>query len=101
MRVLVDTRNAIRSLNRRVSRLRRHPERAEFWNARTRPFDRNGLGHSIAATDRLVSRISTFFTVLPDPIETFYHSRRYWSPMRSKGVKVHDARLVASMEAIA
>jgi predicted nucleic acid-binding protein len=49
---------------------------AEFWNVCTRPADVNGLGNSIAATDRLTSRIEMFFTVLPDSPESVMAGRR-------------------------
>ena len=72
---------------------------AEFWNACTRPVGVNGLGNSIAATDRLASRIETFFTVVPDSIEAFRVWRRLIVAHEVKGAKVHDARLAAIMQA--
>jgi predicted nucleic acid-binding protein len=38
----------------------------EFWNASTRPFDRNGFGLSVAETDRLARVIERDFDLLPD-----------------------------------
>jgi len=70
---------------------------AEFWNVCTRPADANGLGNSIAATDRLTSRIEMFFTVLPDSPESFRQWRRLIVAHEVKGAKVHDARLAAIM----
>jgi predicted nucleic acid-binding protein len=71
---------------------------AEFWNVCTRPIEVNGLGNSIAATNRLTSRIEAFFTLLPDAAEIFEHWRRLIVTHEVKGARVHDARLVASME---
>lgn len=39
---------------------------AEFWNACTRPLDRNGLGLSIDETDRIARVIERDFELLPD-----------------------------------
>jgi len=72
---------------------------AEFWNVCTRPAEANGLGNSIAATDRLASRIELFFTLLPDSIEAFRIWRRLIVTHEVKGAKVHDARLAAIMQA--
>jgi predicted nucleic acid-binding protein len=58
----------------------------------------NGLGNSIAATDRLVSRIETFFTLLPDAVDAL----RFWRRLiehEVRGAKVHDAQLAALMQA--
>lgn len=116
MRVLVDTNILVRSVERNhpLMRAARQSLRsliqqghepciapqniAEFWNVCTRPFEANGLGNSIAATDRLTSRIETFFTVLPDSMEIFRHWRQLVVSHEVKGAKVHDARLVAIME---
>jgi hypothetical protein len=50
---------------------------AEFWNVFTRPPERNGLGLTPAAATRELRQLITKHNV--------------------SGVKVHDARLVASM----
>ena len=117
MRILVDTNVLVRSVERnhplmRISRdaLRRlHGDRnelcitpqviGEFWNVCTRPIPVNGLGHDIAAADRLVSRIETLFTLLPDSLDTFRRWRALIVQYEVKGAKVHDARLVASAAA--
>ena len=72
---------------------------AEFWNVCTRPTDANGLGNSIAATDRLTARIETFFTVLPESPEAFRIWRALIVAHDVRGAKVHDARLAAVMRA--
>jgi predicted nucleic acid-binding protein len=38
----------------------------EFWNASTRPLDKNGFGLSVAETDRLARVIERDFEFLPD-----------------------------------
>lgn len=115
MRVLVDTnilvrsverrhrlmrtaRNALRSLIEQGHELCVSPQNiAEFWNVCTRPTVVNGLGNSIAATDRLTVHIENFFTILPDTAEIFHHWRRLIVTHEVKGAKVHDARLAAIM----
>jgi predicted nucleic acid-binding protein len=72
---------------------------AEFWNASTRPVLNNGLEHSIALTDRLVTRIETLFTVLPETLAAFHAWRQLVKAHEVRGAKVHDARLVAIMQA--
>ncbi len=103
MRVLVDTnvlvrsvqrnhphmriaRQALRSLAQQGDELCVTPQNiAEFWNVCTRPVTANGLGNSIAATDRLTARIEAFFTVLPDTIEAFREWRRLIVTPRGQG----------------
>jgi predicted nucleic acid-binding protein len=41
----------------------------EFWNASTRPLDKNGFGLSVAETDRLARVIERDFEFLPDSRE--------------------------------
>lgn len=69
----------------------------EFWNASTRPFDKNGFGLTIAEADRLARVIERDFEFLPDSKEV--HERRRSLPVANniRGVQVHDARLAASM----
>src|SRR5713101_2501735 len=38
----------------------------EFWNASTRPLDKNGFGLSVAETDRLARVIERDFEFLPE-----------------------------------
>ncbi len=114
MRILVDTNVLVRSVERahplmRVSRdALRHFHRQnhelcitpqvirEFWNVSTRPITVNGLGYDVPAADRLVSRIETLFTLLPDSLETFRKWRLLVVRHEVKGAKVHDAHMVAS-----
>jgi predicted nucleic acid-binding protein len=117
MPVLVDTNVLVRAVERRHPLMRtarlallalvRNGEElcvtaqniAEFWNVCTRPLNLNGLGNSIAGTDKLTSRIETFFTVLPDSMEAFRIWRRFVVEHEVRGAKVHDARLAAIMQA--
>ncbi len=70
---------------------------AEFWNVCTRPSEVNGLGISIGATDRLMSRVERFFRILPDSPEVFRQWRRLIVVHEIRGAKVHDARIAAAM----
>jgi predicted nucleic acid-binding protein len=69
----------------------------EFWNASTRPRDRNGFGLNTAETDRIVRVIERDFEFLPDNREVHDRWRRLIVAHEVKGVQVHDARLAASM----
>jgi predicted nucleic acid-binding protein len=69
----------------------------EFWNASTRPRDRNGFGLSTAETDRIARVIERGFELLPDSREVHDRWRQLLIAHDVKGVKVHDARLAASM----
>jgi predicted nucleic acid-binding protein len=69
----------------------------EFWNASTRPFDKNGFGLSVAETDRLARVIERDFEFLPDSREVHDRWRSLLVAHDIQGVQVHDARLAASM----
>ncbi|MGA2185854.1 MAG: PIN domain-containing protein [Bryobacteraceae bacterium] len=69
----------------------------EFWNASTRPRDRNGFGLSTAETDRIARVIERDFEFLPDSRDVHDRWRRLLIAHDVKGVQVHDARLAASM----
>jgi predicted nucleic acid-binding protein len=69
----------------------------EFWNASTRPPDRNGFGLSIAETDRLAGVIERDLELLPDSREVHDRWRSLLVVHGIRGVQVHDARLAASM----
>src|ERR1700733_4291016 len=69
----------------------------EFWNASTRPFDKNGFGLSVAETDRLARVIERDFEFLPDGREVHDRWRSLLVVHHIQGVQVHDARLAASM----
>jgi predicted nucleic acid-binding protein len=69
----------------------------EFWNASTRPLDRNGFGLSTHETDRLARVIERDFEFLPDSQEVHDRWRALLVLHNIQGVQVHDARLAASM----
>ncbi|MGA3259128.1 MAG: PIN domain-containing protein [Bryobacteraceae bacterium] len=69
----------------------------EFWNASTRPLDRNGFGLSTAETDRIARVIERDFELLPDSRDVHDRWRQLLVAHDVKGVQVHDARLAASM----
>jgi len=69
----------------------------EFWNAATRPIDKNGFGLSTAETDRIVRVIEQTFEFLADSRDVHDRWRDLLVTHEVKGVKVHDARRAASM----
>jgi predicted nucleic acid-binding protein len=69
----------------------------EFWNASTRPLDRNGFGLSTSETNRIARVIERDFEFLPDSRDVHDRWRRLLVEHDVKGVQVHDARLAASM----
>jgi predicted nucleic acid-binding protein len=69
----------------------------EFWNASTRPRDRNGFGLSIVETDRLARVVERDLELLPDSWEVHSRWRSLLVVYGIRGVQVHDARLAASM----
>ena len=70
---------------------------AEFWNASTRPFDKNGFGLTVAETDRLALVIERDFEFVPDSREVHECWRGLLVANNVQGVQVHDAKLAASM----
>jgi predicted nucleic acid-binding protein len=70
----------------------------EFWNVCTRPVDVNGLGLSVAGTDRYVRKLRQMFTVIHDSPQTFEQWHELVIQYGVIGAKVHDARLVAVMK---
>lgn len=69
----------------------------EYWNAATRPYDKNGFGWSVAETDLLARVIERDFEFLPDSQEVHDRWRSLLLLHNIQGVQVHDARLAASM----
>jgi len=70
---------------------------AEFWNASTRPLDKNGFGLTIQETDRLARVIERDFEFLPDNRDVHDRWRSLLVKHNVQGVQVHDTRLAASM----
>lgn len=69
----------------------------EFWNASTRPINRNGFGLTPLETDRLLRIAERLFPLLPDSPAVYPEWRRLVVTYGVSGVQVHDARLVAAM----
>jgi predicted nucleic acid-binding protein len=72
---------------------------AEFWNACTRPRERNGFGLSIAEVAEGARELEEILTLLPESAAVYREWRRLVVAYRVSGVKVHDARLVAVLRA--
>jgi len=70
---------------------------AEFWNACTRPVDRNGYGLSPQDTDRKTRFFEERLRLLPDNLAVHEEWRKLLVTHNVSGVQVHDARLVAAM----
>ena len=70
----------------------------EFWNVCTRPADQNGFGLSIAETNRRAQVIESTLVLLPDNPQIHEEWRRLVITHSGLGTKVHNARLVASMQ---
>ena len=71
----------------------------EFWNASTRPKERNGFGLTVEETERNAQDIESGFTFLADTEAVYREWRRIVVQYSVSGVQVHDARLAAAMYA--
>lgn len=69
----------------------------EFWNAVTRPINRNGYGFSPEGANRLACIFESQIEMLPDLAEVHREWRRILVDYSVSGTQVHDARLVAAM----
>jgi predicted nucleic acid-binding protein len=69
----------------------------EFWNVCTRPVISNGLGLSLAETERQVAKLEALLILLPDAPAVHAEWRRLVIRHGVSGVKVYDVRLVAAM----
>jgi predicted nucleic acid-binding protein len=69
----------------------------EFWNACTRPLDRNGYGLSIQDTDHRARFFEEKLRLLPDSLAVHEEWRKLLVTHSVSGVQVHDARLAAAM----
>jgi predicted nucleic acid-binding protein len=70
---------------------------AEFWNACTRPVDRNGYGLSPQDADHTARFFEERLRLLADSLAVHQEWRRLLVTHAVSGVQVHDARLVAAM----
>ncbi len=119
MRVLVDTNILLRSAQpshplcsqatRAVSKLIRQKDAlffcpqniAEFWNVATRPSTQNGLGLSQEEVLQEVGTVERLLTTLPDIPAIYAAWKEIVRDHKVQGVKVYDARLVATMSVYA
>jgi predicted nucleic acid-binding protein len=69
----------------------------EFWNACTRPPDRNGYGLSPQETDRRAKLFEEKLRLLPDSLAVHEEWRKLLVALGVSGIQVHDARLAAAM----
>lgn len=69
----------------------------EFWNAMTRPANRNGYGLTPAEADKAALEFETAFDILPDSPAVHAEWRCLLVKHSVSGVQVHDARIVAAM----
>ena len=70
---------------------------SEFWNVATRPAANNGLGFSVSIALSELQKIERFLTVLPDAPSVYEEWKRLIVRHQVLGTKVHDAKLVATM----
>lgn len=70
---------------------------SEFWNVATRPAAANALGVSLALALGEIEKIERFLTVLPDSPAVYGEWKRLVVQHGVLGSKVHDAKLVATM----
>lgn len=71
----------------------------EFWVVATRPVDVNGLGWSVEQTRAEIEQILNQFPQLEETPQIFSHWLNLVTTYQIKGKRVHDARLVAVMQA--
>jgi predicted nucleic acid-binding protein len=69
----------------------------ELWNVATRPADKNGLGLTPEAADRMLRKLEPAFPRLDEPADVYGMWRNLVVRFGVSGVQVHDARLVAVM----
>ena len=70
----------------------------EFWNVSTRPREaRGGLGQPLAEARKRLAKIERIVEVLLEPDGIYAEWKRLVYDHDVAGVKVHDARLVATM----
>jgi predicted nucleic acid-binding protein len=92
---------AVRALRARGDELVTAPQNiAEFWNVCTRPATaRGGLGFDISETDRRLGVIERTITLLGEHPAAYRLWRSLVVTHAVQGRQVHDARLVALMQA--
>jgi len=71
----------------------------EFWSVASRPTQANGLGWTVEAVRLEVERVLDQFPLLDDTPAILAHWLHLVSMYQIIGRRVHDARLVAAMQA--
>lgn len=71
----------------------------EFWAVATRPLDVNGLDWSVQKTASEIDQLLNTFPLLKDSPDILTNWLMLVKAYDIKGKKVHDARLVATMQA--
>lgn len=71
----------------------------EFWAVATRPVEANGFGWNSARTAKEVTDFQDRFPLLPDSPDIFTRWLELVKRLPVHGKRVHDARLVAVMQA--
>lgn len=91
-------RGAARTLRANGHVLQTTPQNfTEFWNAMTRPINRNGFGLTPAETEKLLRIAERIFPVLPDSPAIYPVWRRLVVDYGVSGVQAYDARIAAAM----
>lgn len=71
----------------------------EFWAVATRPVEANGFGWTGERTAKEVTDLQARFPLLPDSPEIFTRWLELVKQLPIHGKRVHDARLVAVLQA--
>ena len=71
----------------------------EFWAVATRPLEGNGFGWTSERTAKEVADLQERFPMLPDSPEVFTRWLELVRQLPVRGKRVHDARLVAVLQA--
>ncbi len=71
----------------------------EFCAVATRPVEANGLGWTTERTSKEMTDLQERFPLLPDSPEVFTHWLELVKRLPVHGKRVHDARLVAVLQA--
>ena len=89
---------SLRALRRQKESLAIIPQNLiEFWAVATRPPANNGLGLTVDETAKLIAKLKSLFTVLPDTSDIFPEWERVVLQYQVAGKQSHDARFVAAM----
>ncbi len=71
----------------------------EFWSVVTRPSSSNGFGWDVSRAEQAVEMLRSRFALLNDAPDLLENWLELVTRYDVKGKQVHDARLVAAMQA--